>query len=492
MAKLYGKKYPSADKIWSRTSTVARSMASTLMPVVKPESNSSMLDNKDNCVYCGAKANHLDHLYPLVENKYPSGYCTEPVNLVPCCGSCNQSKGAKYWYNYMNISNYISYENLTKFLLSKLDDNNLNDLLNKLIEIQLKIVLKVLTKNQLIELCKKKEYEDRPKGNPKKEILISFLAEKQDLDKERLKLMLDSDKKNKIAYNFIYDQCETAGELQPLLNQLNSASDDLNSSNNIFINELFKVDINYLLYDYLKSIIEDKSGGNKMEDSEDNATNPTKKEMDSNERILRRLLIYSDKTTQTDLVKDALESLNKRKENLQEYCIKNNLPTPESSENKHKLRFFAKENIRNWWDGMYNEIKNSLSSAQIQIDAFNEGIRTCLEKRHGQENQTTDDLFKDYFIQLLKAEKKKGEEAVDKDLLKLHALGFSICANNIVINNKPIEELIDNEDNKKEEINDKIKPSVNIYKGAKIAFIMGYNYCNGLGSDNENIRKLYL
>ena len=40
--------------------------------------------------------------------------------------------------------------------------------------------------------------------------------------------------------------------------------------------------------------------------------------------------------------------------------------------------------------------------------------------------------------------------------------------------------------------NDKIKPSVNIYKGAKIAFIMGYNYCNGLGSDNENIRKLYL
>ena len=495
MAKLYGKQYPSADKIWSRTSTVARSMASTLMPIVKPEKYSfSQLESGDKCVYCGAKANHLDHLYPLVEKKYPSGYYTEPVNLVPCCGNCNQSKGAKYWYDYMNIINYISYENLTKFLLSKLDDNYLNDLLNKLIESQLEIVLKVLTRDQLIKLCKEKEYEDRPKGTPKKEILISFLAEKRDMNKE-LHSMMDSDKKNKIAYNFIFNQCKRAEELQSLLNQLYyPASDDLNNTNNEFINELFEVDINSLLYDYLKNIIEEKSDGNEMEESEDNAVNPTennkkKKEMDSNERILRRLLIHSDKTTQTDLVKDALESHIKRKEMLHNYCINNNLPTLDSNENEHKLRFFAEENknIRNWWDGMYNEIKNSLSSAQIQIDAFNDGIRKCLALNNEQSTIVFDTLFNDYFKKLLEAENQKMKRGGDEDLPKLHALGFSISGKGILINMKSIEELNQNE--LKE--NDEIKAKIKIYTDAKKAFIMGYNYCNRLQTSPEmkNIRN---
>lgn len=42
------------------------------------------------CVYCGAPATTVDHVVPLARN----GLETES-NLVPACGSCNSSKGAK-------------------------------------------------------------------------------------------------------------------------------------------------------------------------------------------------------------------------------------------------------------------------------------------------------------------------------------------------------------------------------------------------------------
>jgi len=136
--KLFGFNYPSADKIGSRTSTIARSMASTLMPRIGAtdqiqlqmaallyygkefkeleekeqqqikcdlkKSNSDRLIIK--CVYCGNTATHLDHLYPLVDNKTPTGFASEPANLVPCCGKCNQSKGSKSWDVYMDLKNY--------------------------------------------------------------------------------------------------------------------------------------------------------------------------------------------------------------------------------------------------------------------------------------------------------------------------------------------------------------------------------------------------
>lgn len=42
------------------------------------------------CVYCGAEARTVDHIVPLARGGYEVEY-----NLVPCCGSCNSSKGAK-------------------------------------------------------------------------------------------------------------------------------------------------------------------------------------------------------------------------------------------------------------------------------------------------------------------------------------------------------------------------------------------------------------
>lgn len=127
--------YPSPDKIGSRSSTVARAMASTLMPIIGATDDdranilelsltSDEISNLDaskkrvreldkkpiitinlkdlRCVYCGEQATNLDHLFPFIKDKFPTGYFTEPANLVPCCSDCNQKKGAKLWHEYMD------------------------------------------------------------------------------------------------------------------------------------------------------------------------------------------------------------------------------------------------------------------------------------------------------------------------------------------------------------------------------------------------------
>jgi 5-methylcytosine-specific restriction endonuclease McrA len=110
--KIGNRKYPSADKIGSRSSTIARSMASTLMPrkganasdcekMAKLLYGLNKLPETLKCVYCGRDATHLDHLHPLIDKKEPTGYFTEPANLVPCCSSCNQKKGNDEWDVFM-------------------------------------------------------------------------------------------------------------------------------------------------------------------------------------------------------------------------------------------------------------------------------------------------------------------------------------------------------------------------------------------------------
>ncbi len=132
---ILGLKYPSSDKIASRTSTVARAMASSLAAIVEAtaeetEALSCLLDNNElRCVYCGCKDSpnnklQLDHLYPLVDEKGPSGYYTEPRNLVPCCSACNGSKGSKQWDDYMDIKCYIEENNLNAIMNDKDTDDN--------------------------------------------------------------------------------------------------------------------------------------------------------------------------------------------------------------------------------------------------------------------------------------------------------------------------------------------------------------------------------
>ena len=105
--KINGFKYPAADTIKGRTSTICRSMACTLVTreACTPESERIWMGFfNDTCAYCGAAATHLDHLYPLVQDREPTGYGTGPSNLVPCCGKCNQAKGNMQWEEFMKSS----------------------------------------------------------------------------------------------------------------------------------------------------------------------------------------------------------------------------------------------------------------------------------------------------------------------------------------------------------------------------------------------------
>lgn len=114
--KINGFKYPASDNIAGRTSTVCRSMACTLLnrDACSPEEEEKWMEffPKKKCAYCGKKASHLDHLHALIDNRKPTGYGTDPGNLVPCCSDCNQPKGNMHWEAFMrsNACNHIGDE----------------------------------------------------------------------------------------------------------------------------------------------------------------------------------------------------------------------------------------------------------------------------------------------------------------------------------------------------------------------------------------------
>jgi len=120
--------YPTHDIITSRQSTLRRSMASTIAHIIPctPEKEEMckgiFCDDEEElkCAYCGEKATHLDHLFPLIDGKFPTGYGTEPGNLVPCCSRCNQSKGNKKWNDYIDG---LSIDEETKNASKKKIDN---------------------------------------------------------------------------------------------------------------------------------------------------------------------------------------------------------------------------------------------------------------------------------------------------------------------------------------------------------------------------------
>ena len=55
-----------------------------------------------DCVYCGRPKTDSDHFRAIVRGGRPSGYFHTPDNIVPACGSCNQSKGGLDWRAWMN------------------------------------------------------------------------------------------------------------------------------------------------------------------------------------------------------------------------------------------------------------------------------------------------------------------------------------------------------------------------------------------------------
>src|SRR5690606_23428827 len=55
------------------------------------------------CVYCGQPAATWDHVFNRVVKGDFSGHGHRIRNLVPCCRSCNESKGQKPWRDYLEV-----------------------------------------------------------------------------------------------------------------------------------------------------------------------------------------------------------------------------------------------------------------------------------------------------------------------------------------------------------------------------------------------------
>lgn len=58
-------------------------------------------DAELQCVYCDAPAATWDHLYNNVQGGRYSGHGNRIFNLVPACRTCNESKGAKHWREFV-------------------------------------------------------------------------------------------------------------------------------------------------------------------------------------------------------------------------------------------------------------------------------------------------------------------------------------------------------------------------------------------------------
>lgn len=96
-------------KITGRSSSITNAFINSVIPAIPPseadilEALSILGMSPENiaCVYCGDAHSEWDHLRPLVTRQRPTGYITEIQNLVPACGKCNQSKGNKYWRDWI-------------------------------------------------------------------------------------------------------------------------------------------------------------------------------------------------------------------------------------------------------------------------------------------------------------------------------------------------------------------------------------------------------
>ncbi len=100
---------PNPVKITGRTSSITNSFVNGIIPVLEPTEEEvldvlhtlGMSPEHVVCAYCGDPYTEWDHFHPLVRGKQPTGYISEIHNLVPACGKCNQSKGNKYWRDWI-------------------------------------------------------------------------------------------------------------------------------------------------------------------------------------------------------------------------------------------------------------------------------------------------------------------------------------------------------------------------------------------------------
>ncbi len=108
------RKYLRPSTVLGRKSTVANAFASALAPydVYDAAAVSQAMRDLDQdpdadlaCVYCGSEAATWDHVFNRVVKGDFSGHGHRIRNLVPCCRTCNESKGQKPWREFLEARN---------------------------------------------------------------------------------------------------------------------------------------------------------------------------------------------------------------------------------------------------------------------------------------------------------------------------------------------------------------------------------------------------
>ncbi|MBD9529808.1 HNH endonuclease [Paracoccus sp. PAR01] len=108
------KKYLRPSTIMGRKSTFANAFASALAPFDAYDQEAVFKAIRDlgqdpdgdlKCVYCDADAATWDHIFNRVVKGEFSGHGHRIRNLVPCCRTCNESKGQKSWQDFLEIRN---------------------------------------------------------------------------------------------------------------------------------------------------------------------------------------------------------------------------------------------------------------------------------------------------------------------------------------------------------------------------------------------------
>jgi hypothetical protein len=75
------------------------------LPPEEIELRKTLLNFNGICEYCEKnEANTMDHYNPLIIDTMPSQYCNDPWNLIPCCSTCNSSKGSQQFAVWLNGS----------------------------------------------------------------------------------------------------------------------------------------------------------------------------------------------------------------------------------------------------------------------------------------------------------------------------------------------------------------------------------------------------
>ena len=121
-------KMPSKSNLKGRSSTISNAFAISITPYITPnalevqDSYDILKIEEGQCAYCLGEGTGKDHLKPLVRNGMPTGFITAIGNLVPCCSSCNSSKGAKEFKDW-----YLSSKNILRLKKRGLDDNKIEE-----------------------------------------------------------------------------------------------------------------------------------------------------------------------------------------------------------------------------------------------------------------------------------------------------------------------------------------------------------------------------